>query len=507
MPTFSTSSSLTRRRGRGGPRSSLSALCIRRASVVFMFAVSFCFGWNVFYRLENNDLQSAILQNLKGPEQENRGQEIRDASRDEWKSLHDEMIDGACSKFDHSVRRPKHGCEVNKDTRILYCNFENLRIDTKNIDMVARGGEDLSSNVMGRPEEDEFPTYHKAAFSTPTKPKFDVPDEYRSGHHYLENVLNAFRYPTEKNKGKLDLSCQKTYTGTTLFITRYEYVNLYHTLTDWWNAFFVLPRNTKSKGVISGLFQSEATPSKNKGIATESVPQKPDRVVFLDGHAKGMLDSVWETLFGEYHYIKHMGETAGGGGICFERAIFVPAGYNSPLLKNYKREACEDKGLTTDFADFVLNQYGLSESKVIPGSIVVIDRQPFVSHPRSDPNNAARRFENSEIHELERKLRSIPGVRVKLVRLEKLSFRQQLKLMRETHVLIGIHGAGLSNLLFMDETISHCIEFESNLLEHFSYLSKWKGMDHSIVDLSNNGIHDAVQKVEKYMRKNSSNRK
>ena len=226
MSSFQVSSSLSRRRGRGRSRSSLSPLCIRRATLAFMLAVSFCFGWNVFYRLSDSDIHPIVIDNLeKYIGVENRGGEIRvrrrDASPSEWKSVHDEMNDGACSDFDHTIRRPRHGCEINKDTRILYCNFENLRVDTSKIDMVARGGEDLSSsNVMGRPEEDEFPTYTKAAFSTLTKPKFDVPDEFRSGHHYLENVLNALRYPTEKNKGKLDTSCQKTYKGTTLFITR-----------------------------------------------------------------------------------------------------------------------------------------------------------------------------------------------------------------------------------------------------------------------------------------------
>jgi len=483
-----------------------------------MLAVSFCFGWNVFYRLSDSDIHPIVIDNLeKYIGVENRGGEIRvrrrDASPSEWKSVHDEMNDGACSDFDHTIRRPRHGCEINKDTRILYCNFENLRVDTSKIDMVARGGEDLSSsNVMGRPEEDEFPTYRKAAFSTPIKPSFDVPEEYRSHHHYLEDVLNALRYPTEMNKGKLDLGCQKTYSGTTLFLTRYEYVNLYHTLTDWWNTYSVLPRKTKNHGFTGGIFDfgfgasPTTTNSNNKNDnhdgADDSVPQKPDRVVFLDGHAKGMLDSVWTTLFAEYHYIKHMGES-GGGGICFERAIFVPAGYSSPLSKNYRRESCSHKGITREFSDYVLDQYNLSTSKVIPGNVVVIDRQPFVSHPRSDPNNASRQFDNAEIEELQEKLKKIPGITVRLVRLEKLSFQEQLELIRQTHVLIGMHGAGLSHLLFMDEKKSNSIEFESNYQQHFSYLSEWKGMDHTVTDLSLYGIDDVVITVGKYMKNES----
>lgn len=514
MPSSPLSSSLKRRRGRGHGRLSPSALCIRRASIVFMVvASSFSFVWNIFVHLDYKDLQQATGQDKHEHRRGKLGGELRvlhhGSSASEWESLHDKMYDAACSEFDHSIRRPKHGCEVNKDTKIVFCNFDNLRIDTTKIQMEARGGENLSE-VMKRPEEDEFPTYNKAAFSTPIKPKFDVPTDYRSNLHYLENVLNAMRYPTKQNRGKLDLSCEQTYPGTTLFVTRYEYVNLYHTLTDLWNAFFILPRKGKSKGSGTETFDFGfgALPTTSNGIRSsnnnsdDDVLQKPDRVVFLDGHAKGLLDSVWETLFGEYHYIRHIGENAGGGGTCFERAMFIPSGYKSPLQKNYQREACFHKGMAKAFSDFVLQQYGLlpsQKSKVVKGRIVVIDRQPFISHPRSDRKNAARQFHNSEIRELQNQLGRIPGVTVRLVRLEKLSFREQLELVRDTHVLIGIHGAGLSHLLFMDETQSHSIEFESNFLEHFAYLSEWKGMDHKITDLTNNGIEDAVRMVKNYM--------
>ncbi len=506
------SSSLKRRRGHGRSRVSVSTRCIRKAIFVFMIAVYLAFSWKFFQGSHHQDIPEPTTQQEqeRTPQIPHRGIGVVrrfDSPANDWKTLHNPRYQNTCLDFDNSILRPKHGCQVNKDTKIVFCNFENLRIDASKISMVARGGEELSE-VMGRPEKDEFPTYQKGAFSTPTKPNFDVPTDYRSGQHYLENVLNALKYPTKKNMGKLDLSCQKTFPGTTLFITRYEYVNLYHTLTDWWNAFMVLPRKPKTKSSIRGFFgftdgslpknSNEIGNSKKTGVE-DTVFQKPDRVVFLDGHAKGLLDSTWQTLFGEYHFIQHIAETFGGGGICFERAIFVPTGYKSPVLKDYQREACVDKEMTKAFSNFVLNGHGLLSSQVVKGNVVVIDRQPFVSHPRSNPNNAARRFHNSQIEELQKQLGGIQGVSVHLVRLETLSFREQLELIRKTHVLIGIHGAGLSHLAFMDETQSHSIEFASNALEHFVYLSEWKGMDHNIIELSNNGIEEAVRLVEQFM--------
>jgi glycoprotein 2-beta-D-xylosyltransferase len=341
------------------------------------------------------------------------------------------------------------------------------------------------------------------------------------------------RYPTAKNKGRLDLTCSTTYPGTTLFVTRYEYVNLFHTLTDWWNAFFVLPRRNGMNG--------GGNDNDNDNDDTFARPEqivRPDRVIFLDGHPRGLLDPVWETVFGEYHFVKHLDDgTSHGGGICFERAVFVPPGYHSPLYNDYRRKQCPHRGMARAFSDFVLDRYGLLHSSssrastpglfggllssssntppvTKPGSVVIVDRQPFVSHPRSDPNAMARKFDDAELTKLRRKLSTVNGVEsVRLVRFETLSFGEQLRLLRETDVLIGIHGAALSHMLFMDETKSQTIEFQpESQLDFFEYLSEWKGMDHKIIELdyvtdalTDRGIQEAVRAVETHLSTTTNN--
>lgn len=399
-----------------------------------------------------------------------------------------------CRDFDHSIRRPQHGCQVNKDTKTTFCSFDNLRIDTQKIEMESKGGEVLST-VMGRTEKSEFPRYKRGAFSVRTAPTYDVSNEHRQGMHYMEDVLNAMRYPTAKNKGKLDFSCHQTYPGTTLFLTRYEYVNLYHTMTDWWNAFFALPRekswiSKNSEDFLVGM----------EGIG------KADRVIFLDGHAQGLLDPTWESLFGKYHFIQHMG---GSGGLCFERAIFVPPGYKSPLYDDKKRSRCPHKGMTKAFSDFVLEQHNLlHKRKVIKGNIVLIDRQPFVSHPRSNPENFLRQIRESDLKKIEKRLTSIPGATVQVVRLETMSFREQLALMQESHIVIGMHGAALTHLLFMNESRSHVIELmPAYQVDFFQYLSEWKGIDFKsfntfdvVVTMNEHMIDEMARRVEKYIR-------
>jgi Glycosyltransferase 61 len=54
-----------------------------------------------------------------------------------------------------------------------------------------------------------------------------------------------------------------------------------------------------------------------------------------------------------------------------------------------------------------------------------------------------------------------------------MTFREQVKAIREAEVLVGNHGAGLSHLVFMDNN-SHVIEFEMNFLRFFNHLSACK---------------------------------
>jgi glycoprotein 2-beta-D-xylosyltransferase len=379
-----------------------------------------------------------------------------------WSSIHEnqgktrasdpksesDLMGRACKDFDHSIKRPKHGCEVNKDTLAVFCNFENLRIDTTKIN-VARGGEVLST-VMGREEDDELPTYDRGAFTVPVKPTYDVPPENRLGLHYLEKVLNSMRYPTEKNKFTVDLSCQTTLPGTTLLTTRYEYVNLYHTMTDWWNAYSVMP---------------------------ETFYDKPHRVIFLDGHAQGNLDSTWEVLFDETHFIKHLPS----GGLCLERAIFIPSGYKSPLYTDFHRDRCPSREMASAFTNFVVKErFHLDTVRPIVGRVVLVDRQPYVSHPRSNPNVVSRMIDNME--ELQETIEAIDGVDVQVVRLETMSFQEQVKTIRQAHILIGYHGAALSHLMFMDPTASNVIEFTNDFYDFFEYMAMWTGIPHEFID-------------------------
>jgi hypothetical protein len=53
-----------------------------------------------------------------------------------------------------------------------------------------------------------------------------------------------------------------------------------------------------------------------------------------------------------------------------------------------------------------------------------------------------------------------------------MTFHEQVQAVREAEVLVGVHGAGLTHLVFMDYD-SHVVEFEMNL-NFFVHLAQCK---------------------------------
>ena len=90
----------------------------------------------------------------------------------------------------------------------------------------------------------------------------------------MNDVLNSLQVMNE-------LNCTRYFPDTTLFLQRYEYVNLYHTLTDWWNTW------TAYRYI---------RPDEVANVA----------VIFLDAHPAGNLDTVWTTLFGTSVHLRRL---------------------------------------------------------------------------------------------------------------------------------------------------------------------------------------------------------
>lgn len=323
-------------------------------------------------------------------------------------------------------RPPKHTCASNSDFKTPYCNMESVVILIDNI-KVSKGDEDVS-DVLGRKEEAELPLYTKNTFLI--ERSLDMVGGFkrdRKDIFFLKNVLDAIQVQTYSSK------CTVSIAGPVLLITRYEYCNLFHTMTDWFNTFF-------------SLSNSSTRPT----------------ILFLDGHAKGSLDPVWEQVFGATRFIKSYPP---GTRLCLEDATFVPAGYTSPLLTQFSFPT-RCKRTMDAFLERFLGAYNVRETQMIPGTVTIVGRKPYLAHPRSNPNKTARVVTN--LSDLASQINNS-----RVVYFETMTMKEQLKVIRETQILIANHGAALTHLLFLNDGAS-VIEYMGMGTSMFDALSSWR---------------------------------
>jgi hypothetical protein len=348
--------------------------------------------------------------------------------------------DGECHIKYNEFAFPDHGCLVNAPSMRAHCQLENLLIDKTKVFSESIGGEPLLS-VLGQNGEGEFLRYEKGALKILRKVDHSLQPVQKSRFHYLNGVFEA----VVVHPGGEAL-CEEKWTGTTLFITRYEYVNLYHTVTDWWNCFFSISDHTS-----------------------------PTNVVFLDAHPEGSLDPVWKDLFrGKIAFMNHLEMSM----TCFEHARFIPPGYSAPLypLPRPRESNCRSPVQMSSFVDYVLNTYNLSHIHRIPGRVVILERISYLDHPRRDLNKVERLLTNLRplAESLPQRLTPYYGVNVtvKGAALVDKPMNEQIRTIREAHVLVANHGAGLTHSIFLDDA-THVVEMSCDN-EFFTELISWK---------------------------------
>lgn len=339
-------------------------------------------------------------------------------------------------------------CVRNAGARSVLCDVRNMRVD-RTLMTVAAGGEPIAS-VFGRAEEAEFPVYRKGAFRVAGcawAPSGELP-------HYLSSVVQT---GFEAVNGALD--CAHWEELPTLFITRYEYANLYHTTTDWYNTWATLG--------WAGLL--EAREDSQQPGRTQVLRPRPHSVVWLDGHAQGSLDDVWTTVFTPN--VRFISQVLPG--TCYRRALFVPAGYSAPIYD--WPDTCGAQTAVREFGEFVLAQYGLNTVPLRRNQATFTFREPYIAHPRNPSGYASRRIANRPA--IEAVLATRSSISLNPIN---TTFIDQLRVIHSSRMLLGVHGAGLTHVLFMHPG-TRLVEFQppTHPLEHFSKLARWAGVEYT----------------------------
>ena len=202
---------------------------------------------------------------------------------------------------------------------------------------VSKGGEPIA-DVLGRAEKAEYPVYQQAALEVACH---EQRHGLEAGHFkHMRKGMNVDRALASENC----TSAHGVESRPAVMVMRYEYANLYHTFNDWYS-----------------LYQSMGAHKLKYGAFD---------LVWLDGHAWGNLDQAWAEIFSPR--VSHIAQTRG----CYN-PVYCPAdGSKADLFAG-----CINTPSAQGFVDYVLQRYDLWH---IPKKkqILIVDRQPYLSHPR-----------------------------------------------------------------------------------------------------------------------------
>ena len=301
------------------------------------------------------------------------------------------------------------------------------------------GGENLS-DVMYQSADNEYYDLHKRYFKLPCTKKIK--------HLFpREDPLWEWTEAISVNPN-LEFRNVPIMENTTIFVKRYEYANMYHTMTDLYNAFLM-------------------------HVAFRLNPDSTT-IVWIDAHPKGGLDPVWNTLFGK---VIRAGQVTRP--IVFKKLIWSMMGDNSPISDFHIK--WNTVPFLEEFRHFFLTRHGISPYRKLNCSNVTVSfiwRRNYIAHPRNPSGKVQRKIKNEDelIHTLKN---ALPFITVRGAPLDSLSMTEQLQYITETDILIGMHGAGMTHALFLQKHAAVVELHENTGMLHFWAFAKWRRLVHA----------------------------
>ncbi|CAD5111122.1 DgyrCDS462 [Dimorphilus gyrociliatus] len=276
-----------------------------------------------------------------------------------------------------------------------------------------RNGGETIEETLNQSEESEYWILEPGFFSftdNHCKARLDnVAFEPEESH--LNVWLRGFPGPSyEPQKENIE-----TFSRTTLVVQRFEYANLYHTMTDWYNCFLALE-----------FF---------------NISQKDVDILLLDGHPIGNLDVTWNILFPNVKRISELPK---------EFTKFFKSSFK---LQDRKRNCKKFK-------------------------ITFIWRRDYRAHPRNPSGHIQRKIRNEkELIRVLTKRKS--KFHIAGFQLDKFDMKTQMKIISGTDLLMGMHGAGLTHAVSLPRLgglIEFVPSYFGSTATHFAAIARWNNL-------------------------------
>lgn len=377
--------------------------------------------------------------------------------------------------------------------RSSVCEGGRIRMSPEKIKM-SNGGERLEE-VIGRGEEEELPEFEIGAFDVDGGDRVgkgrklvtgDLLDEFVPAGEVLRHTIRGL-IQSMRVVGARDFECEQWVEEPTLLVTRYEYANLFHTVTDWYSA-YVASR-------VTGL------------------PTRP-HLVFVDGHCQAPLEETWNALFSSIKYAKNFSRP-----VCFRHAIISPLGYETALFKGltedinchgasaqdlWQNPSDEKTARISEFGEmiraafgFPIDRHHLIQKSSTDHNVLFVRREDYLAHPRHGGKVQSRLSNEEEVFDaltswastrLQCKVNIVNGL------FAHMSMKEQVRAIQDASVIVGAHGAGLTHIVSATpKTVVLEIISSEYRRPHFALIAKWKGLEYHAINLV--GSHAVPQVV------------
>ena len=348
------------------------------------------------------------------------------------------------------------------------------------------GGEEIKA-VINQSEEAE---YHKCGYGC-----FQLTCSKRPEYTFSNNHLTSWLEGLRTNDSLPKDPVNDTRAQFTIMIVRYEYANIYHTMSDFYGAFIVMQFFNRT--------------------------QHDTNILIVDGHPQGKLDTIWDTLFNSSTRVSSLKMRTH-----FDDAVWGIMGYVSGMLSLDNDELV----LIEEFRKFFLSSHDIVDDHKLDCqhlTVLFIWRHDYLAHPRNPKGVVSRKIANE--HELMNFTQTTyPQHRVRVAQIDLYDFKQQLRRVASADIMIGMHGAGLTHTVFLPkhaaliELIPSYWSYKAH--GHFEAFAKWRHLHYiqwenkneanelpnSYTNIPTDVLHDLLQKAigkmcGRHTRQNATN--
>lgn len=202
-----------------------------------------------------------------------------------------------------------------------------------------------------------------------------------------------------------------------------------------------------------------------------NIDVQQQQVVLFDNHPDGPYTDLIKTAYSPKHPLLRVSEF-GNKVVLFKHLIFhleSPAGLIFPRVANPDPLRCQSTSFFQYYRKFILSAFNIYDVQPPPIPTITLS----LRH-RSKEKNVGRVLANE--NEVISMLQQGNLVNVNVIDSSKIPFREQLIIIRNTNILVGVHGAGLMLIMFAAEE-AVLVEIHPSYRQdrHFRHASRMTG--------------------------------